>query len=189
MTTYQYKSTIMSSDAKKWYAVYTKPRCEKKVADLLSRNEIENYCPLNKIQKQWSDRKKIILEPLFTSYVFVMIGLEEQLTVRKTQGILNFVYWLNKPAVIRNEEIDIIKRFLNEYSCLSLEKVAVNVNDIVRITTGPFMEQEGRVISIKNKTVRIMLPSLGYWMNAEVEATNVKLMQEKIPSRTEFLIR
>jgi transcription antitermination factor NusG len=179
----------MGFDEKKWYAVYTKPRCEKKVSDLLSKNEIENYCPLNRVQKQWTDRKKIIYEPLFKSYVFVKISQNEQLTVRKTQGILNFVYWLNKPAVIRNEEIDIIKRFLNEYTCLKLEKAEVNVNDIVRITTGPFMEQEGRIISIKNKTVRIMLPSLGYWMNAEVDTTQIKIIQEKIPIRNDLLIR
>ena len=179
----------MNGDAKKWYAVYTKPRCEKKVADLLTKKGIENYCPLNRVQKQWSDRKKIILEPLFTSYVFVRIGAVEQLAVRQTSGILNFVYWLSKPAVIKNEEIEIIKRFLSEHTCITLEKVAVNVNDMVRIVTGPFMEQEGQVISVKSKTVKVMLPSLGYWMHAEVETANVKVIQENTLIRKEFLIR
>ena len=91
--------------------------------------------------------------------------------------------------MIRNEEIDIIKRFLNEHSYVRLEKVAVNVNDIVRIVTGPFMEQEGQVVSVKNKSVKIMLPSLGYWMHAEVETSNVKVIQENISSRNELLIR
>ena len=54
------------STEKKWYAVYTRPKWEKKVAELLSRKRIENYCPLNKSIKQWSDRKKTIFEPLFT---------------------------------------------------------------------------------------------------------------------------
>ena len=178
----------MSPDAKAWFAVYTKPRCEKKVADLLWKKEIENYCPLNRVHKQWSDRKKIILEPLIPSYVFVRIGAEEHLTVRQTHGILNFVYWLSKPAVIRNEEIEIIKRFLNEHSNIRLEKVTVNVNDIVKITAGPFMEQKGQVISVKNKTVKIMLPTLGYWMHAVVETSNVKVIQENTPSRNELII-
>ncbi len=111
---------------KKWYAVYTKSRCEKKVANQLSQKGIEYYCPLNRVQKQWSDRKKIIFEPLFNSYVFVKISSEEQLAVRQTSGILNFVYWLSKPAVIRNDEIEIIKQFLNEHSFVKLEKVKVN---------------------------------------------------------------
>ncbi|HEX6432075.1 MAG TPA: transcription termination/antitermination NusG family protein, partial [Niastella sp.] len=63
--------------AKRWYAVYTHAKWEKKVADLLTRKNIENYCPLNKVVRQWTDRKKIIYEPLFTSYVFPRITNKE----------------------------------------------------------------------------------------------------------------
>jgi transcription antitermination factor NusG len=171
-------------EEKKWFVVYTKSRCEKKVADLLTRKGIENYCPLNRVQKQWSDRKKIILAPLFTSYVFVRISASEQSTICRTEGILNFVYWLNKPAVIRNEEIDIIKQFLNDYSYVRLEKVSINVNDIVRVVAGPFMEQEGKVVSFKNKSVKIMLPSLGYLMYVEIESANVKIIHENASRRS-----
>jgi transcription antitermination factor NusG len=163
---------------KKWYAVYTKSRCEKKVAQQLSQKGIEHYCPLNRVQKQWSDRKKIIFEPLFNSYVFVRINSEEQLAVRQTSGILNFVYWLSKPAVIRNDEIDIIKQFLNEHSFVKLEKVKVNLNDLARIISGPFMEQEGQVVSIKNKKVKILLPSLGYLMYVEIETARIQIIRE-----------
>ena len=173
----------MNPVEKRWYAVYTKPRCEKKVADLLTKKAVQNYCPLNKIQKQWSDRKKIILEPLFTSYVFVKITMDERVTVLQTNGIINFVYWLSKPAVIRKEEIDIIKRFLNDHSFIKLEKTCVNINDVVRIVNGPFMEQEGQVFSVTKKTVKVMLPSLGYCMKAEVEINNVKVIQETIRRR------
>jgi len=167
-------------EEKKWYAVYTKSRCEKKVAHLLSQKGIEYYCPLNKVQRQWSDRKKIIFEPLFTSYVFVRIPLEEQLIIRNINGVLNFVYWLSKPAVIKNEEIEIIKQFLNEHSFARLEKVAVNINDLVRVASGPFMEQEGKVVSIKNKTVKIMLPCLGYLMYVEMDPAKVKIIRENV---------
>jgi transcription antitermination factor NusG len=177
------------TEEKKWFAVYTKSRCEKKVAQSLAKKGVEHYCPLNKTMKQWSDRKKIILEPLFTSYVFVRIGPEEQLAIRQTDGILNFVYWLNKPAVIRSEEIDIIKKFLNEHSSVRLEKVAVNINDRVRVVGGPFMEQEGQVISIKNKSVKVMLPSLGYLMYVELETAKVKIIHGSSFQRREQLIR
>lgn len=177
------------TEEKKWYAVYTKPRSEKKVADLLTKKGIENYCPLNRVKKQWSDRKKIIYLPLFTSYVFVHASLEEQLKVLQTDGILNFVYWLNKPAVIKNDEIDIIKRFLNEYSFIRLKKATVNINDKVRIVTGPLMEQEGQVISIKNKTIKIILPTLGYWMYAEIEAGNLNAIKENNLSRSHLNIQ
>lgn len=178
----------MTPDPKKWYAVYTKPRCEKKVADLLTKKGIENYCPLNRVQKQWSDRKKTILEPLFTSYVFVRIDSDEILPVRQTYGILNFIYWLSKPAIIRNEEIEIIRRFLNDHSCIKLTKVAVKINDMVRIVNGPFMEHQGQVISIKSKTVKIILPSLGYMMHAEVDATNVEPLQKATFSKRKHTV-
>ncbi len=162
---------------KMWYAIYTKPRWEKKVAGLLTRKNIENYCPLNKVQRQWSDRKKIVMEPLFQSYVFVNISNQEQTLVRETSGVLNFVYWLQKPAVIREEEIEVIKRFLNEYHHVQIEKSTVNLNDKVRIIGGPLMMREGNVLEVKNKTVKVLLPTMGYTLVAEIEKINL----EKVP--------
>lgn len=164
---------------KKWYAVYTRARCEKKVAELLTRKEIENYCPLNKVRKQWADRKKTILEPLFTSYVFVNVTEMEHLQLRKTDGVINLVYWLGKPAVIRDVEIDMIRAFLGEYQNIKLEKTSVNLNDMVRIVSGPLVDHAGQVVEVKSKTVKIVLPSLGYLMSAEVETFKVEVIKEQ----------
>lgn len=161
---------------KQWYAVYTRPRWEKKVSDLLTKKKIDNYCPLNRVVRQWADRKKIVFEPLFTSYVFVYATPAEHLAIKQTDGILNFVYWLGQPAVIRDEEIDAIRQFLADYQDVQLEKTGVNVNDHVRISSGPLMWREGNVMEVKSKTVRVVLPSLGYAMVAEVEKSNVTLL-------------
>ena len=99
---------------KKWYALYTKPRWEKKIDASLIKKNIESWCPLQKIEKQWTDRKKIIEEPLFKSYIFVHIDLTEKVRVLQTDGILNFVHYLGKPALIRDEEINLIKHYLLE---------------------------------------------------------------------------
>ena len=159
-----------------WYAVYTKPRWEKKVAEVLTRNSIENYCPLNKVLRQWHDRKKVVQEPLFTSYVFVKVEESRFSELRRIGGVLNLVYWLQKPAVIRDEEITMIRKFLDEYTDVQLEKTVVSVNDVVRVIKGPLMEQEGNVLAVRNRTVRISLPSLGYIMVAEVERQNVEVI-------------
>jgi len=169
----------MHSVTKKWYVVYTRPRWEKKVADQLSRKKIDHYCPLNRVHRQWADRKKIVLEPLFSAYVFVQIDEAEQLQVRLTDGVINFVYWLGKPAVIRNEEIQAIREFLNDYRDVRLERTGVNLHDNVRIIGGPLVMQKGQVVSVKNKTVKVILPSLGYMMQAEVETSNVELVREE----------
>ena len=161
---------------KKWYAVYTKPRWEKKVAELLTRKRVENFCPLNKIVRQWSDRRKTVMEPLFTSYVFVQATDTELLTIKQTDGIINFVYWLGQPAVIRDEEISAIKDFLYNHNDVRLEKIPVNVSDRVRITDGVFMHREGDVLEVKNKTVKVFLPSLGYAMAAEIAKDKIEVL-------------
>lgn len=176
------------NENKKWFAVYTRPRWEKKVSGVLSRRKIENYCPLNKVVRQWSDRKKIIHEPLFTSYVFVKVSEEELITIKQTDGVINLVYWLGKPAVIRNVEIEIIKRFLNEHINIRLERTPININisDRVQVVSGPLMEMEGKVIALKSKTIKIMLPSLGYMMQAEVNVENVRIIMPKISEQHEL---
>ena len=107
----------MSTD-RKWYAVYTKPRWEKKVFRTLSESGHEAYCPLNKVNRKWSDRIKKVDEPLFKSYVFIRLAAAEQPGVRLVNGVLNFVYWNGKPAVVKDREIEEIRRFLNEPSGL-----------------------------------------------------------------------
>lgn len=153
----------------KWFAVYTSPRWEKKVTESLTRKKFVTYCPLNKIPRQWSDRRKILAEPLFLSYVFVYAREEDQSAILQTAGVMSFVYWLGKPAVIRNEEIESIRDFLNEYSQVSLEKTNVNHNEQVKIVTGPTMFRKGNLLEVRNSSARITLPSLGYSIFAEPE--------------------
>ena len=159
-----------------WYAVYTKPRWEKKTAELLTKRNIENYCPLNKVVRNWSDRKKTILEPLFKSYVFIKADEKELYTIKQTDGILNYVYWLGKPAVIKQVEIEAIRSFLDEFQNVQLEHVDVNIHDTVRIKRGSLMEQEGDVLEVKNKTIKVYLPSMGYALVAEIEKCNVEII-------------
>jgi transcription antitermination factor NusG len=172
------KAPIMSTEKieKKWYAVYTKPRWEKKVAELLTRRKVENYCPLNRVLRQWADRKKLVMEPLFTSYVFVYATEAEQLTIKQTDGIVNFVYWLGKPAVIRNEEMEAIRYFLRTHEDIKLEKIDVNVSDKVRIIGGPLIALEGDVVEVRSRTVKVVLPSLGYAMVAEVDKSRIEII-------------
>ena len=157
----------------KWYAVYTKPRWEKKVALLLSEKGIENYCPLNKVRRQWSDRVKTVEEPLFKSYVFVKVSDSERAPVRMTPGVVNFVYWDGKPAIIRDKEIVAIKRFLDEYEAVEVVKMDLQPEQRVRITGGPMMDREGKVLEVKHRTARICIDSLGYMLVASIDKSKL----------------
>jgi transcription antitermination factor NusG len=169
------------NNTKQWYAVYTRSRWEKKATTLLNQKKVEAYCPLTRVTRQWADRKKVVHEPLFTSYVFVHVTYQEHLAVKQTDGILNFVNWLGKPAVIKDEEIHAIKNFLNDYDNVKLERAEVNVNDRVRITHGPLIFEEGNVLEVYRKSVKVYLPTLGYNMIAEIDKTNIEVLKDAAP--------
>ena len=161
---------------KQWYAVYTKPRWEKKVSTLLLKRNIENFCPLNRVVRQWADRKKTIYEPLISCYVFVHAETSEFTEIKKIEGILNFVHWLGKPATIRDEEIIALKDFLNIYKEVKLEKIQVNINDKVRIVNGPLMLREGNVLEVRKHSVKVLLPTLGYALTAEIQKSSIEII-------------
>ncbi len=141
---------------------------------LLSEKGIESYCPLNKIRRKWSDRVKLVEEPLFKSYVFVKIDDDDRSEVRMTPGVINFVYAEGKPAVIREKEINAIRHFLNEYEHVEVRPIEkVDVNQRVKVTSGPLMDQEGKVLSVQRKRARIAIDSLGYILVAHIDRTKL----------------
>ena len=164
------------SENKHWYAVYTRPRWEKKVTNLLIRAGIEVYCPLNKVQKQWKDRVKLVEEPLIRSYVFVHIAEAKKTNVRMVDGVVNFVYWLGKPAVIRQEEIELIQRFLGDYENVEVKRIEIKEGQRVKIVSGILTECEGVVLKIENKMVSLVVESLGFELSAKVEIAKLKAL-------------
>lgn len=154
---------------KNWFALYTKPRWEKKSDGILLRKGIESWCPLQKIERQWSDRKKIIEDPLFKSYVFVHISEQEKNKVLQTDGILNFVHFLGKPAIIKEEEINLIKMYLFEKDAfLTTDSLqCFKEHDKVIIRHGVFMDNTGTIMRNGKKRVYVKLESLGQIMVVE----------------------
>src|SRR5436189_5247395 len=112
---------------KQWYVIYTKPRMEKKVSEILTRKEIENYFPLNRIIADWNTNKKIIDEPLFACYIFVRATIKQLFELKKVSGIVNLVYWLGKPVIIDDLGIGMIKSFLNDYINVTTKKITLGI--------------------------------------------------------------
>ena len=170
----------MPDNQPKWYVVYTKPRWEKKVHALLVNRGLESYCPLNRTRKKWSDRIKWVDEPLFKSYVFVRIIDTDQLDVRMVGGVVNFVYWLGKPAIVRDEEISIIRKFLNEYTNITAEALPIRPDARVRVQQGILMNKEVKVLKVLGNKVRVILESIGYSLIASVEKSNLVPIQKGV---------
>jgi transcription antitermination factor NusG len=161
-------------DNRNWYAVYTKPRWEKKVHRVLSERGFESYCPLNKVRRQWSDRIKVVEEPLFKSYVFVRLASHENPGVRLVEGVLNFVYWNGRPAVVREDEIDTIRRFLHEYTDVRTERRDVKPADRVQILQGVLMDHTATVKRVFGNRVEVLIDSMGYALVAFVDKANLQ---------------
>lgn len=166
----------MSEGKKKWYAVYTKPRWEKKVYDLMIRHGIEAYCPMNRLRKKWSDRIKWVEEPLFKSYIFVQVAEKDQVTVRMVGGVINFVYWLGKPAIVKDVEIQTIRKFLNDHDEVRAESISLQKDARIAIRQGVFMEKEGKVMKVFNNKVQVIIESIGYRLVAVVDKSNVAMI-------------
>jgi transcription elongation factor/antiterminator RfaH len=162
------------SSTKQWYAVYTKPRWEKKICQQLERKGFAYYCPMTKIRRKWSDRYKVIEEPLFKSYVFVQISEEEKTRVRLTDGVVNFLYWNGQPAIIKEQEIEVIRKFLNEYEDVQANPTELHAGQKVRVKTGLMMDTEGILIKVVNNRAYVLLESLGYELTAQFVKTNLE---------------
>jgi transcription antitermination factor NusG len=161
---------------KKWYAVYTRPRWEKKVAELLLEKGIEHYCPINKVTRQWGDRKKVVMEPIFKGYVFVKLEDAKKWDVKLVPGILNFVYWLGKPAVIKDDEIDTIRKFLNEFDDVQVEEKGLVVNSEVRIKQGVLMNYNGIVIEVLGNRAVVKIDNMDIQLSAHFDKKNLELV-------------
>ncbi len=171
-------TTEIKKDDKAWMVIYTRSRSEMKVDSLLTSKNIECYCPTRKVEKQWSDRKKIIEEVIFRSYLFVRITEAEIQTVLGTDRVMNFIYYNKKPAVIRDEEIDIIKKYLNEKD---VEVSTFNADDFepntkVMINHGVFMDNKGVVLKSNKSKVYVLIESLSQVMVIEFSKSHVTPM-------------
>jgi len=167
------KGEGMVRDGRKWYVLYTKPRWEKKVNLLLAEKAFEGYCPLNKVRRKWSDRYKTVEEPLFKSYVFVHAENSQLTALRAVPGVLNFVYWNGKPAVVKEKEIIDIKKFLNEYGEVAALPLELKPRMKVVITSGIMMDKKAEVLDVGERLVEVVIESLGYKLVAKIDKRNL----------------
>ncbi|MBB1284656.1 UpxY family transcription antiterminator [Flavisolibacter sp. BT320] len=169
----------MSEQDHHWYAVYTRPRWEKKIAQKLEAKGYEAYCPLNRVVRQWSDRKKTVHEPLFKGYVFVQVAEEDKWKIREIDGILNYVYWNGKPGVIQHSEIETIKRFLNQFTDVTVTEYKLALETRVKIKAGILMNYEGTVVELQGNRAVVKIESMGIQLSAVFEKKNLEPIEEK----------
>lgn len=153
-----------------WHAIYTKPRSEKKVAERLSGEDFEVYCPMIKTLRQWSDRKKKVLLPLFPGYVFVRVSKADHPRVLQDYGVLNFVYWLGKPAIVRENEIAAIKEIALHGNEINITHDKFEKGQLVTIPDGPFKGLSGKIDKLDKRKIIVLVEKLGYTVSFNYHA-------------------
>ena len=143
-----------------WFVIYVKPRSEKKVVQDLKRLNVTVFCPMITEVRQWSDRKKKVEIPLIKSYVFVKLKEKEREIVFQVNGVIRYLFWLGKPAIIRAKEIEVLKEWLNGTG-VNVQVENLKPGDTMKIKTGPFEGKEGVVKELTKNRVQLILKDLG----------------------------
>lgn len=143
-----------------WFAIYTRPKNEKKVTESLEKMGVEVFCPMITQVKQWSDRKKKVKVPLINSYVFVNIEEKDRNVVFQVSGVVRYLFWLGKPAVIKEYDIEVLKdSLLGIFNSFEVNKL--KSGDQLTISKGPFYGKEGVVFQVDKNRIKLILKELG----------------------------
>jgi transcription antitermination factor NusG len=137
------------SPKKCWYVVYTRARHEKCVAEQCSQRGITTFLPLYHVQRRWKERLADVLLPLFPSYVFVHIALDDRLRVLGLPGTVSLVTFNNAPAEVPEQQIESLKQAI--ILGRAEPHIYLQSGRHVRVTSGPLVGLEGIVIEIKNR--------------------------------------
>ena len=143
-----------------WHVIYTKPRAEKKVEERLNNFGIEAYCPVKQEVKQWSDRKKKILVPVLPSMVLVNIDEKERNKVFDIPGVVRYMFWLKKHAIVKDDEVNTLKSLLCQTNIISQNTETLKVGENINVPG--FENQSGIIKKISNNQIWVVLKKLGY---------------------------
>jgi len=141
---------------KKWFALYTRPRYEKKIEKFLNIKGIDSYLPLFKTLRQWSDRKKWVELPLFSSYIFVYVEPKEYYEVLNIPGAVRYVSFEGKPVEIHQKQIDKIKWILS--TDIQTDPLAEKIPEgsEVEIVKGPLKGLRAEMVNYNNRKIIIL---------------------------------
>lgn len=157
----------------RWFAAYTCPRHEKRVAEQLQERSIESFLPMYRTARRWADRTKVVTLPLFPSYLFVRIRWTERLRALQLPGLVRFVGFNGVPASLPDSEIQVLQNALKNDVTMEPHPY-LKVGSRVRIHSGPFQGVEG-ILKRKKGVTRLVL-SLDLIMRSvsvEVRASDV----------------
>ena len=171
--------TGMQAERRSWYVIYVKARHEKRASLDLIEKSIESYLPMRKELHKWSDRKKWVEVPLFSSYVFVKTFPGEFSRVYLASGFVKFVGSNGKPSVIPDNQVDGVRRIVEYYSSDVEVLDGSYFGREAEITTGPLSGMRGEIVEVLNrKNFVIRIEGLDKLLSVNVPVGAVRLIEK-----------
>ena len=155
------KETKETTQKRKWHVLYTKPRHEIKALERLAQNGFEVFCPMKTTLKQWSDRKKKVSEPLLPSYLFIKTTEKKRAIPLTDPSVLNYIFWLGKPAIVRDSEIDALKGIITKDKAQEFEIKQLSIGDKIDVNKGQIKSKNAIIKTISNNYITAELKELG----------------------------
>ena len=111
--------------------------------------------------KQWSDRIKKVSEPLLPSYLFIKITEKKRAIPLKDPSVLNYIFWLGKPAIVRESEIDALKGIISKDKAQEFEIKPLKIGDKIDVNKGQIKSKNAIIKTISNNYITAELKELG----------------------------
>ncbi len=165
-----------------WYAVYTRSRGEKVAAKLLQDQGVEVYLPLQRKLRQWSDRKKWVEVPYINSYLFVYTSEKEYYDILNTQGIIRYITFEGKAAIIPDWQIEAMKKIIASDTLVTFSAYRFKKGEKIQIEAGALMGYEGEVVkdSDGKKKVIIRIDPLGVSMMLHIDISDIRKIDASV---------
>ncbi len=133
-----------------WFAFRTKSRAEKKVHERLLDAGLYSFLPLRTEIRLWSDRKKKVIVPLISSFVFINCSKKDFRKILEIQGVVCVLKLLSKPAIIKGEEIENLRILISNIDLTKLEYTdKIFTGDYIEVIKGPLKGMSGLSVMIK----------------------------------------
>lgn len=164
----------------KWFAVYTKYKCEKYVVQQLAKKGIAAYVPLITKVKRYSSKIKQLEVPIINCYIFVKIKKHEYVQVLQTEYVMGFIKQRKNLIHIPEAEIDILKMIVGEIENVDAREMEYGTGDEVEIIKGNLAGIKGKLIEkTGNHNFVVELSSIGLQLTMTIEKRNLRLIKKK----------
>ena len=168
---------MLFSDMGPWFALQVVPKHEKSVDRILECKGYDHFLPTYYVRRKWSDRVKVVEEPLFPGYVFCKSQKNLMEIIRGFPGIIRIVAFGGKPHPVPDKEIEALQQIVRgkrEYSAFPY----LNAGQKVQVMSGPLAGISGTIMQFKNRDrLVISLDVIMKSVSVEIDQSEVALLQ------------